>query len=258
MKHAQILIFEIGTGCNLAQAHKGRCPNTHPDRWAGTEGRRPLTDDMIVRLAVEAYEQHGFRGMIGWHFYCEPLLYWDRIRPLLTKIRQRVPAARFLLWTNGTKMPTPTIQLRIVDQIQITNYGGLDVAALSELPNVGRIIQPIWDCRWNAAVSPSPTAKGCEKPFSEFVVNHYGQVLLCCYDWRGEVKIGNVWDRPFGEVVAAWQGVRDAIAGMKMGGDAPDRCRRCVMKHEDLSYAFDRKIAAESAEYRRTLTEGKT
>ena len=253
MKHVQILIFEIGTGCNLGQAHAGRCPNTHPDRWIGTEGRRPLTDDLILRLTIEAYEQHGFRGYIGWHLYCEPLLYWDRIRPLMLHIRQRVPDARFLLWTNGTRLPKPALQLTIFDQVQVTNYGEADLSALAGIFNVGRITSPRWDCRWNTATTPGQTSLGCVKPFSEFIVNAYGQVLLCCYDWRGEASIGNVWDRPFGEIVAAWQAMRDSVAGARMGEDAPARCRRCVMKHDDLSYAFARRIAAESAGYRTTL-----
>lgn len=39
-----------------------------------------------------------------------------------------------------------------------------------------------------------PLKKRCVRPFRELVIRHDGKIPLCCNDWRGEYKIGDVSD----------------------------------------------------------------
>lgn len=44
--------------------------------------------------------------------------------------------------------------------------------------------------------------KRCAKPFREIAIRWDGNVAICCNDWRGEYKCGNVFDTPLREL---WQ-----------------------------------------------------
>lgn len=60
---------------------------------------------------------------------------------------------------------------------QLTNQGGNSLAALKE-----------------------PLKRRCAKPFREFSVRWDGNVALCCDDWKGEYKIGNVLELGLDEI----------------------------------------------------------
>jgi radical SAM protein with 4Fe4S-binding SPASM domain len=46
----------------------------------------------------------------------------------------------------------------------------------------------------------APLARRCAKPFRELSVRWDGNVALCCDDWKGEYKIGNVLETPLDEL----------------------------------------------------------
>ncbi|QXJ19627.1 SPASM domain-containing protein [Actinomadura graeca] len=46
----------------------------------------------------------------------------------------------------------------------------------------------------------SRAAERCALPFREITVRWDGSVALCCNDWRGKFKLGNVHDTPLGEL----------------------------------------------------------
>lgn len=121
MKHTQFLIFEIGPDCNLACQHRERCPSGDPDRYGRLDTSELLGDDQIINSVKVAHEL-GFKGLIGWHYYNEPTLYWDRLTRLTNAIRGKVPAARFILWTNGTSLPNDLSELSVFTQMWVSNY----------------------------------------------------------------------------------------------------------------------------------------
>lgn len=85
LQYTQFLIFELGTGCNLAKDHD-KCPLSKRKK-----GIKKLDDKAIINLAVISYKEFGFTGLIGWHFYNEPMLYWERMLNLIDRIREKVP-----------------------------------------------------------------------------------------------------------------------------------------------------------------------
>ena len=120
----QFLIFEISPHCNLSREHAPACPSGNPLRWANLAIAEPLSDDIILACCQLAYQHLGFRGHVAWHYYCEPMLAWERLHRLIPIIKRAIPAAAFCLWTNGTRMPDDLAELAIFDSVWISNYGG--------------------------------------------------------------------------------------------------------------------------------------
>lgn len=228
MRHTQFLVFEITDQCNLAEAHKHRCPVALPDRYGTLDTSRPLTDDLIVECVRTAYQKLGFQGHVAWHYYCEPLLCWPRLRPLMARIVAEVPAAKFLLWTNGTLLDSmPTEELTAFDSIVITNYFGRDFRPLSEqIPEVNiRVLRAGLDDRAECRLQPGNAR--CLRQFVELIIDHYGNGHLCCMDFRGQCRLGNVWDDGFEQVVLNFLEVRDMVSTAPMPPEAPEVCRTC-------------------------------
>lgn len=55
-------------------------------------------------------------------------------------------------------------------------------------------------CGNGAPLDYSAAGKRCAKPFREISVRWDGNVALCCNDWRGTYKVGNVGDTPLYEL----------------------------------------------------------
>lgn len=72
--------------------------------------------------------------------------------------------------------------------------------------------------------------KRCAKPFRELSIRWDGNVALCCDDWRGEYKIGNVNDMPLD---ALWQHKRFVVARVALYNERRDVlpvCSRCNVR----------------------------
>lgn len=245
MKMMQLVVFEITQLCNRGAEHAA-CPNMHPDRWSHTVGRRPMTDYQIVSTALEV-RRRGFAGHFAFHYYCEPLMDWPRIQRVAGRIREQDPGATFLLWTNADLLPENLQELAdVFCRVVVTNYGGHDLSRLREVcPSVGTV-GPGLDWRLNPPTHDGP--ERCMRPFLELVFDFYGGVRACCYDWRGEIQIGNIHDEPLDDILAAWERMRVAVGSTPMAADAPERCRRCGTRYVRLDQ-FVPEAAARAEQY---------
>ncbi|WP_089721846.1 radical SAM/SPASM domain-containing protein [Candidatus Entotheonella palauensis] len=45
-----------------------------------------------------------------------------------------------------------------------------------------------------------PFALDCERPFQQMYINHHGEAVLCCNDWRFEVVMGDTAESPLHEI----------------------------------------------------------
>lgn len=239
----QFLIFELGTACNLGRIHAA-CPNQHPGRFEHLLTAKQLDDDTILTV-VSAARENGFHGLIGWHYYNEPLMQRDRMFGLMDSIRRSWPAARFVLWTNGTLLPGDVDRFAMFEQIHVTDYTNdgappRHVARLKDLPGVAVHVHR-WSLDGRLTMQGPEHPQPCVRPYTEFIVDAYGNVHLCCYDWQGLGSIGNVLDDPIGDLFAKWQAARAKIAANPMAPDAPAVCRKCTVRCNDVT-AFDRSI----------------
>ena len=235
MDKTQLLSIEIGTGCNLAKTHTA-CPSAHPDRYRHLDTTRKMSDDMIVEIVRQMHRDFGFRGLVAWHYYNEPLCQRERMFRLMDRLDCEVPEARFCLWTNGTLLPRRLKPFARFERIVVTDYGNLSVRRVRALVAVNPNVQV---CRWGLdnrlEMEGDASRGGCGRMFTEFVVDTYGNVHLCCYDWKGNGSPGNVHRSPLKELVARWQRIRDAVAFQPMLKHAPPVCHRCKMKTPGVS-----------------------
>jgi GT2 family glycosyltransferase len=219
----QILSFEIGKECNLSRYH-AKCPINLVNRTD-----KSLTDDMIINLAKDAYNNLGFTGFISWSFYNEPMIHISRIFTLMETIRESIPKSRFLLWTNGTILVKDP-RMDLFEQIYVTNYSNRQSQEL--IDHFGsRVLfkgEPQLDDRLNHYTEPDN--KGCTLPFDNFLISNTGEVYICCMDWKNEIKIGSVFDLSLKELDENRREIINKISGKEMTDGAPDACVRCAFK----------------------------
>lgn len=254
LRMLQMLEFELGDRCNMAHLHP-KCPTSSPERWELLQTTRALDDDTIVRCAVEAYRDLGFDGLVGWIYYNEPLLQADRMFRLMDRIRQLVPTARFILWTNGTLIPEECERFQQFEQIVVTNHGPDSIAGSERLlaRQINHKVMPgTFDDRLHQ-IQPADCNAPCLRPFVELIIDHYGNSHLCCYEWRGRATLGNVWDG-FASVAAKWRSMLPLISGHRMAADAPAACRECGHRW-DKYQLHDEAIVERARRWRQELQE---
>ena len=239
MNLTQYLIFEICRECNLGKVHK-RCPNLHRERYAAGKSVEAVADRQIVEIAEGMYRRHGFRGRIGWHYYNEPLVAAERMFAVMDQITGKVPEAEFVLWTNGTLLPEDCREFGRFAEIHVTDYR-LKKHPVRNRRALKKANKAVEFHRWGLddrlhSIGEEPNGFApCQRMFTEFIVDYYGNVRLCCYDWRGLASIGNVQETPLADLVEKWQEVRRQISGEAMDPNSPAACLRCKMRCGQVS-----------------------
>lgn len=221
----QLLTFEIGKRCNFEQKHKELCPITHM-----TRGRnREITDEMIIYSSIKAYDRLGFEGFISWHFYNEPMIYWQRMLHLMTEIKGLIPQSRFFLWTNGSILIQDE-RMKLFDVTMVSNYLNKSQEELSQYFH-NPLVKPGGQQLDDRLVHyGDPDHKPCTIMFDNFLIANDGEVYICCHDWRNKVKIGNLFDSDL-EVLDArrWKYAKQ-ICGKQMTAEADPACLYCNAK----------------------------
>lgn len=239
----QILEFELGSKCNLGPIHK-ECPNMAPDRYGTLDTSRELDDDTIISIAVRAYQELGFNGMVGWIYYNEPLMQKERMFRLMEAIKSQAPKARFILWTNGYFIEEDCERYSQFTQIVISGYDERSEQGLKRLQAKGiqSEIRYFQDATLdNRMVSIQPLSKSapCLRPFVEFIVDNHGNVHLCCYDYQGKASPGNVFTEDIGDIARRWRANLRHIGGDAMTAAAPIFCHDCGHRWSDKHQLHD-------------------
>ena len=242
----QLLSFEMGLACNLSHLHP-RCPNTlGAERYAGLPQERKLSVEAIISTLLIFYNDYDFRGWVGFSFYNEPMLEKDSLLHLVATAKYFMPDLKFMLTTNGTRLPEDVSPFGIFDWIGVTNYGGehapdsKKLDALRSIIGVGRTInreprglfvsKGRLDHRMRD-LGPERAERACVYPFQDFAIDVFGNCHLCCFDWRGRVHIGNVFIDGVSMCLMRWEEIVRSISGNYMSEEAPETCRRCWMTH---------------------------
>lgn len=229
MKYLKILTHEIGTGCNLAVAHAKKCPIS-TNRYGEVDISRVLSNDSIVSNIEKAYSM-GFKGQLAWQFYCEPLLYMDRIESLYRMVKELTRSPRFLLWTNGTLIgrEIDIDRLKMFSQIIVSRHEKRDWSDIKQqLPQM-RLISGRLDDRMDIGEYSS---RHCIRPYKELPIDYYGNYHLCCADYMGIVSKLNVYTDGFEAIVAKHIALRGLLAQEPLPDTVPDICYRCCIRKE--------------------------
>lgn len=207
LSRLQLLTFEVGQTCNLAELHPW-CPVNRPERRQPM-ARAPMSDDQIVAFA-QACAGNGFQGRIAFHYYNEPLLSLTRI----LELQPRLPRP-LALWTNGelidsNRIPRIEEWVEKFEKIYITDHNPARRAFYQSLvvKYGGRVhLKPgghdertrVYDQKRLARAHP------CYRPMvTELPVDFYGTVHLCCVDWDAKTGIGSIMTDPHQDVIAAF------------------------------------------------------
>ncbi len=247
----QIIDFELGEKCNLGHVH-GDCPNTGHGRFNLLNTAALMSDELIIDAAVKAYNELGFTGLVGFHYYNEPLLQAKRLFRIAALIRAKAPKSRFLLWTNGMLIPENVDQYYRFEEIVISGYNEESARGRDRLKASGI------NCRYvdNAqlddrlqTLKPKDADVPCMRPFLEMIFDAYGNTHICCYDWKGEGTNGNLHTTPIETLAAKWYESLPQIAGEKMASNAPSACIKCGQRQSGFQ-VHDEKIVARARQWR--------
>lgn len=223
MKDVRYLTFEVNDTCNMDVIHP-KCPINDPERYRFGSVDRDLTDDVIVQFWSWA-DVMGFRGIVLWHLYNEPTLALPRIEALMARIKRLAPEQRFHLWTNSHQ----AVKLVGFNHVQLTNYHDVRPDDLDNRRASTRGEGRSYDAM--------PSSGFCGRGYGwEVIIDHHGNWLLCCNDWRCEESVGNILDNP------AW---RDLFDAYKLKADVrwtnkesyerlPRMCRSCMDVNPNL------------------------
>jgi len=181
LENIRHLSLEIGPTCNLSGIHDW-CPSHRRKPLGALMPVEVIADSIIVALNL------GFQGFVGFHYYNEPTLSPERIKAVM----ELAPEARYMLWTNGTQPVPPGFAW-----VEKSAYG-LD-------------FQGEHDDRTHNYETRLRDKTECWRPFIEIPVDYAGNMHMCCQDWDGTIKIGNIVEEGFEPVVRRWKELADSI-----------------------------------------------
>lgn len=245
MQYLTGIMFEFHTMCNLSDAHPW-CPSGHRYGDGPT-----LRDADIVDLACLAWRDFDFRGRFGFHYYNEPMVQWERLLGLLDLIQAELPEATFALWTNGTHIDASMeADLNRFAVVVVTDYGNIDTDMIRRMVPYAEIIKSRKDDRltFEADLPTDHPTPPCIRPLTELIVDYWGNLHICCYDWRGRSSPGNVLIEEPAECFRRWQSMRDGILTARRIGDMPAACRRCGQRDLMLQ-TYSPEIATKALDY---------
>lgn len=211
----EYLSFETNPLCNYKKDHPW-CPINDPLRYPSYEPKIPCSDSAIVNFAFKMIE-HGFKGKIGWHYYNEPMLTLNRCLNLMDQIKFKYPDTKFVLWTNGSLLDKGSrAWLPLFYQISVSLYNDRDtINAPSVCEGIpGSVCNPApHDARKHIYDITPNNAGGCRRPRDiEMIINYYGNLRMCCSDFRGHVCQGNIMKEDHDLLIKMWFEMADKVA----------------------------------------------
>jgi len=255
MKYIQFLSIEIGRECNYAELHKGSCPSCDMDRYGDMDISSEMTNVEILETIRKSYEM-GFNGFIAFHYYNEPMLFIGRIEIIIQNVKKEFENARFCLWTNGSKLDDNLDKMELFDSIYITQYTknehfGHVRKYMKETAKICTLVGNLDNRKNNFKINDNLDL--CLKPFNEMIIDFYGNIHMCCMDWKGEIKLGNIKTDSFDNIHKKFFKIREQLITSPISDKSPDICKKCQSKTQyDKFLRFingDEKITSDAKEY---------
>lgn len=204
----KVINLEISNLCNYTLIHP-QCPTSKMEKHI-----MPLaTIEQIARKLGEAK----FDRTLSPYAYSEPLID-PRLYIVLDIFRKRVPKAKLAIITNGFflyETILDDIVKRGVSHITVTAYFPKEHERLNKLKAISdrkyprvffRIIKGYPLHRRMAdkysiyTGKPHNLKRGCRAPYRYVYINSYGDVVLCCNDWKAMVTFGSLKEKSFREI----------------------------------------------------------
>jgi hypothetical protein len=247
LRNVKYLSFEINDICNLTDQHP-QCPR-NSKRFENSESEQPITVDDIVKFYRYCADTHGFKGLVNFHYYNEPLCTKEKI----IEIIDRLPDARFSLWTNGLLLSgdyRKNVFLKAFDDVMITIYPYANLTTLANIrlhyPNV-RFQEAHLDNRKDEDIKTefNPCITKCARPDWELIIDYYGNGHVCCGDWKAEMKIGNILNMDYNEFIRNWKSWRDTLSkewNEETYKFLPEICKICLARTPIMGMVSERDL----------------
>lgn len=237
--HFRSVDAENITACNRRCSY---CPNSSFDR--GLMKNKKLMEAGVFYRIIDELSKINFAGRITPNFYGEPLLD-ERLPELMAYARRRLPRANLVIFTNGDFL-TLDLYKRLaeagVNKFVISQHGQTMPEGVKEVMGYRRekgkdsveityAVMEDSSCLSNRGGLVHPgniiKMKYCLKGAENLTIDYAGNILLCCNDYLGSVKFGNVgketisdiWNKP------DYKKIRKEL---KRGIFRFDICKRCI------------------------------
>lgn len=221
MNIIRYLSFEINRECPLSKVHAGKCPISHPERYKFSKSKNVIRDEDILGFYI-ACKSQGFRGIVLWHMYNEPVLVLDRVRHLMKRIKAMDRYQPFQLTTSIEG-----------------DYSDFDIVKVSDYANGAELDNRLLTCEGEGKpYSEMPKRGWCGRGLGwEIPIDNFGNWGLCCNDWRCEESIGNILQGSYLDLVKRFTKQRRRIRwhDEESYNALPRMCRACLDKNPSLS-----------------------
>jgi radical SAM protein with 4Fe4S-binding SPASM domain len=278
------LQFGIVDGCNMNCEFCGMRGRKREVHYTDTE-----TVDRLLIMMSEAR----FSGRVRLDLYGEPTLH-PGFFEIVQKVHQALPKSHITLFTNGYGVYKKGHKIDeyfsagvgdIIFDVYANTLDDFKASGVENHPlacvngpcvpffvknNRVLINMPIEDqqdiktrkfvnhCGAGAPALTQSLCARCAHPFREFTVNSWGEIMLCCNDFRGEYLVGNIQN--FNTFEEAWNSPRLESARLRLYHR--DRefnpCNKCNSKSHRVGLLPDhlgKQDLPEASEDHRQITE---
>lgn len=200
----EVINIEINTACNRKCSY---CPNYFYNKKSIKNNK--LMKFSLFKKLIDELATIDFRGEIAPHFYGEPLLNKNLIK-FIRYAKKKIPKTRIIITSNGDFLDIKKYKELVsagVDGFVVTQHSEnmnenikLLFAYFKKHPskkvkfhyehfeedrplfNRGGLVKPKVVCY----------VPICSYPENPLVIDYSGNVLLCCNDYFGQIKLGNI------------------------------------------------------------------
>jgi len=231
--------IETITHCNRRCSY---CPNSLYDM--GLYKNKKLMDKALFKKIIDELAEIDFNGRIAPHFYGEPLLD-NRLADLIDYIREKLPKSKVIIFTNGDYLTVSLFEKLVgkgVNLFVVTQHG-------PEMPKNMKLLfdylknnpqkkEYIYYERYTkktpmhnmeCLVKPEVyySKPRCKQAYNPLVINHKGDVILCCNDFHSSFVFGNVKEE---KLINIWKSERykQIRKELKKGVYRLNICKKCV------------------------------
>jgi MoaA/NifB/PqqE/SkfB family radical SAM enzyme len=197
-RHIKRISIELSNLCNYAHLHK-KCP------VAWYKEKKILPTEIFYKV-VDELAEYGFCGELAFHRYNEPMLD-KRLYDFIGYVNKKLPGAKILILTNGSFLNQES--LRKLEQYKIwlltvSSYNFKEHDRLSRLETTipYRVYFSHLDDREDIySRKPINSGDPCYATVRDITVNCYGNLSICCLDWRNDCTFGSLRDHSLKELL---------------------------------------------------------
>lgn len=226
IKQIKRISFEISNICNYSAFHN-KCPASH------VKEKRVLSSEIVYKIIHEMAETH-YDGVFAFHRYNEPLMD-PRLFNFIRYAKTECPHSKILILTNGFYLTRELAkELAELDLwiLAVSAYSILEYKRLIQLEiNIPYyVFYAILDDIENIyhAKSVDEPQVSCNAPLRDLTVNVFGEVTLCCLDWKNKYTFGNLQEETIRQIIhkEAFRQIHDDLVHKRRNLDI---CKGCTM-----------------------------